>query len=108
MLLYSFHRVIVASLEMKLKLCVAQNINVSRKNISQDFEKLHKRNKINKLCVLESSYKCEEVSNGLIFLPRWQIADDIMCCKGRKRPLSSIVYDCLPNVAAHFHSRELF
>lgn len=63
---------------MKLKLCVAQKISVSRKNISQGFEKLCKRIRMNKKYVLESSYICEEVSNGLVFLPRWQIANKIV------------------------------
>lgn len=74
----SFHRVIVASLETQLKLCVAQKIGVSRKSISQGFEKLCKRNRMNKKCVLEYSYICEEVSNELVFLPRWQNQNKIM------------------------------
>lgn len=108
MLFCSFHRVIVASLDMKLKLCMSQKIGVSRKDISQGFEKLCKRIKMNQRCMSEPSYTCKEFSNVLVFLPRWQIANEIICFKGTKRPPSSFGYDFLHKVAAGFNSRELF
>lgn len=44
-------------------------MGVSRKKNSQGFEELCERNKINKRCVLEYSYTCEGVSDGLVLLP---------------------------------------
>jgi len=87
---------------------VAQKISVSRKNISQGFAKMCKGIKRNGRCGSESPYTCEEVSDKLIFLPRLQIANRIMCFKGRKGRLYSFGYDFLHNIAANCQPREVF
>lgn len=51
---------------------------------------------------------CEEVSNKLIFLARWQIGNRIMHFKGREGPLCSFGYDILYNIVVNFPSRDFF
>lgn len=88
---------------------MAQKISISRKKyISQALQSCPRELIWMKGMCQNPPGNCEEVSNKLIFLARWQIGNRIMHFKGREGPLCSFGYDILYNIVVNFPSRDFF